>query len=154
MISASSDATAKSGELDPKKLREAGLKASDVLLNLDAYYHDFERKLKEAGAVVIAKANLSEFASSSVNSHSLIGGYVHNPYDLSRSPAGSSGGTGVAVTCNFATIGFGTDTGGSIRNPSSWGNLYDIYRRCIPSGGNPRHDRPDGQDGGGHGAGT
>lgn len=84
------------------------------------------QKLKEAGAVVIAKANLSEFASSSVNSHSLIGGYVHNPYDLSRSPAGSSGGTGVAVTCNFATIGFGTDTGGSIRNPSSWGNLYGI----------------------------
>lgn len=84
------------------------------------------QRLREAGAVVIAKANMSEFAYSAINSHSLIGGYVHNPYDLSRSPAGSSGGTGVAITCNFATIGFGTDTGGSIRNPSSWNNLYGI----------------------------
>lgn len=84
------------------------------------------QKLKEAGAVIVAKANLSEFAASAIDSHSLIGGYVHNPYDLTRSPAGSSGGSGAAVTCNFATIGFGTDTGGSIRNPSSWCNLYGI----------------------------
>jgi len=84
------------------------------------------QKLKAAGAVVIAKANLSEFASSAWNSHSLIGGDAHNPYDVTRTPAGSSGGTAIAVTANFATIGFGTDTGGSIRNPSSWCNLYGI----------------------------
>ena len=84
------------------------------------------QKLKAAGAVVIAKANLSEFASSAWNSHSLIGGDAHNPYDVTRSPAGSSGGTAIAVAANFATIGFGTDTGGSIRNPSSWCNLYGI----------------------------
>ena len=84
------------------------------------------QKLKAAGAVVIAKANLSEFASSAWDSHSLIGGNTHNPYDVTRTPAGSSGGTAVAVAANFATIGFGTDTGGSIRNPSSWCNLYGI----------------------------
>ena len=84
------------------------------------------QKLKAAGAVVFAKANLSEFASSAVDSHSLLGGYTHNPYDITRSPAGSSGGTAVAVASNFAAIGFGTDTGGSIRNPSSWCNLYGI----------------------------
>ncbi|MEE3466870.1 MAG: amidase [Eubacterium sp.] len=84
------------------------------------------KKLKAAGAVVIAKANMSEFASSAVFSHSLVGGDAHNPYDITRSPAGSSGGTAVAIASNFATIGFGTDTGGSIRNPSSWCNLFGI----------------------------
>lgn len=84
------------------------------------------KKLKEAGAVIIAKANLSEFACSAIDSSSLLGGVVHNAYDISRVPAGSSGGTGVAVTSNFAAAGLGTDTGGSIRNPSSYSNLYGI----------------------------
>ena len=84
------------------------------------------KKLKDAGAVIVAKANLSEFAASAVDSKSLLGGTVHNAYDISRVPAGSSGGTGVAITSNFATAGLGTDTGGSIRNPSSYSNLYGI----------------------------
>ncbi len=84
------------------------------------------KKLKAAGAVIIAKANMSEFACRADESHSLVGGYAHNPYDITRSPAGSSGGTATAIASNFATIGFGTDTGGSIRNPSSWCNLYGI----------------------------
>ncbi len=84
------------------------------------------KKLRAAGAVIIAKANLSEFASSAVDSRSLIGGQVNNAYDTSRVPAGSSGGTGVAVTSNFAAAGLGTDTGGSVRNPSSYSNLYGI----------------------------
>lgn len=83
-------------------------------------------KLKKAGAVIVAKANLSEFACSAVDSHSLLGGYVHNAYDITRTPAGSSGGTAVAVTSNFAAAGLGTDTGGSIRNPSSYSNLYGL----------------------------
>lgn len=99
------------------------LALADFISEKDAFT---VQKLKAAGAVVIAKANLSEFASSAWNSHSLIGGDAHNPYDVSRSPAGSSGGTAIAVAANFATIGFGTDTGGSIRNPSSWCNLYGI----------------------------
>ena len=99
------------------------LALADFISQKDAFT---VQKLKAAGAVVVAKANLSEFASSAWDSHSLIGGNAHNPYDVTRTPAGSSGGTAVAVAANFATIGFGTDTGGSIRNPSSWCNLYGI----------------------------
>lgn len=84
------------------------------------------KKLKEEGAIILAKANMSEFASSGSNSRSTIGGTVHNAYDTSRTGAGSSGGTAVAVTANFATVGFGTDTGSSIRRPSSFSNLYGI----------------------------
>ena len=84
------------------------------------------RKLKEAGAVIIAKANLSEFACSAVDSHSTLGGEAHNAYDVKRSAAGSSGGTATAVRSNFAAAGLGTDTGGSIRNPSNWSNLFGI----------------------------
>ena len=84
------------------------------------------KKLKDAGAVILANANMSEFASSAIDSRSTLGGFVHNAYDGSKTPAGSSGGTAVAVTCNFAAAGLGTDTGGSIRNPSSFLNLYGI----------------------------
>ncbi len=82
------------------------------------------QKLKEAGAVILAQANMSEFAMMAVSSRSSLGGIVHNAYDTSRTPMGSSGGTAVAVTSNFAAAGLGTDTGGSIRNPSSAANLY------------------------------
>ena len=84
------------------------------------------KKLKEAGAVILAQANMSEFAYSAVDSKSTLGGTVHNAYDGSKTPAGSSGGTAVAVTCNFAAAGLGTDTGGSIRNPASFSDLYGI----------------------------
>ncbi len=84
------------------------------------------KKLKDAGAVIIAKANMSEFAWSACDSHSTLGGDAHNAYDTSRSCGGSSGGTATAVRSNFAAAGLGTDTGGSIRNPSSWSNLYGI----------------------------
>ena len=83
-------------------------------------------RLREAGAIVIAKANLSEFAFSGSNSRSAAGGTVHNAYDTSRTPAGSSGGTAVSVTSNFAVAGLGTDTGSSIRRPSSFSNLYGL----------------------------
>jgi amidase len=75
------------------------------------------KKLRAAGAIIIAKANLSEFASAA--SKSSIGGQILNPHDLSRSPAGSSGGTGVAIAAAFAMAGLGTDTGGSVRGPST-----------------------------------
>ena len=84
------------------------------------------KQLREAGAVILAQANLSEFAYSSTSSRSTLGGFVHNPYDITKNPGGSSGGTAVAVTANFAAAGVGTDTGGSIRNPSSFNNLYGI----------------------------
>ena len=75
------------------------------------------KKLRAAGAVIVAKVNLSEFASGAA--HSSIGGQILNPHDLSRSPSGSSGGTGAALAAAFAMAGLGTDTGGSVRGPST-----------------------------------
>lgn len=75
------------------------------------------KQLKDAGAIILAKLNLSEFASGgSTNS---VGGEIGNPHSLTRSPAGSSGGTGAAIAAVFAAVGLGTDTGGSVRMPSS-----------------------------------
>lgn len=75
------------------------------------------KKLRAAGAVIVAKTNLSEFASAAA--HSSLGGQILNPHDVTRTPAGSSGGTGVAVAAAFAMAGLGTDTGGSVRGPST-----------------------------------
>lgn len=75
------------------------------------------RKLREAGAVIIGKANLSEFASGAA--HSSLGGLMRNPHDVQRTPSGSSGGTGISIAAAFASVGLGTDTGGSIRGPST-----------------------------------
>jgi Asp-tRNA(Asn)/Glu-tRNA(Gln) amidotransferase A subunit family amidase len=84
------------------------------------------KQLKEQGAIILAKANMSEFASSGGNSRSTLGGNVHNAYDTTRTAAGSSGGSAVAVTSNFAAAALGTDTGASIRRPSSFSNIYGI----------------------------
>lgn len=75
------------------------------------------RRLRAAGCVIIAKANLSEFASGAALS--TLGGQILNPHALDRSPSGSSGGTGAGIAAGFAAFGLGTDTGGSIRGPSS-----------------------------------
>lgn len=76
------------------------------------------KRLKEAGAVVIAKVNLHEFAVWGETVSSILGQTL-NPYDLTRSPGGSSGGTGAGIAANFALIGIGTDTINSIRSPAS-----------------------------------
>ncbi len=75
------------------------------------------KKLREAGAVILAKANMSEFASG--GAFSSLGGQSHNPHDPTRSPSGSSGGTGVAIAAGYAPLGLGTDTGGSVRGPAT-----------------------------------
>ncbi|MGF1479920.1 MAG: amidase [Cyanophyceae cyanobacterium] len=77
------------------------------------------RQLREAGAIVLAKSNMAEFAWSPNVTESSILGTTRNPYNLDRVPAGSSGGTAAAVAANFGTLGLGTDTGNSIRGPSS-----------------------------------
>ncbi|MBC5774181.1 amidase [Pontibacter sp. KCTC 32443] len=77
------------------------------------------RVLKEAGAVVLAKSNMAEWAFSPMVSISSIAGETLNPYNLEHVPAGSSGGTAAAVAANMGTVGLGTDTGNSIRGPSS-----------------------------------
>ncbi len=77
------------------------------------------RKLREAGAIILAKSNMAEWAFSPLRTESSIAGITRNPYDLERVPAGSSGGTAAAVAANFGTVGLGTDTGNSIRGPAS-----------------------------------
>src|SRR5262249_47962940 len=85
------------------------------------------RKLREAGALILAKSNMAEFAWSPFETvGSLLPGYTRNPYALDRVPAGSSGGTAAAVAAGFAACGLGTDTGNSIRGPSSHTSLVGI----------------------------
>ncbi len=77
------------------------------------------RKLREAGAIVLAKSNMAEWAFTPMHSQSSMGGETRNPYNLAYVPAGSSGGTAAAVAANLGTVGLGSDTGNSIRGPSS-----------------------------------
>ena len=77
------------------------------------------KALKDAGAIVLAKSNMAEWAFSPEVTISSIAGETLNPYSLEHVPAGSSGGTAAAVAANFGTVGLGTDTGNSIRGPSS-----------------------------------
>jgi amidase len=82
-------------------------------------------KIRKAGALILAKANLQEFARGG-NSLSSLGGQVLNPYDLTRTPGGSSGGTGAAIASNFAVLGTGSDTGQSVRSPASANSLVGL----------------------------
>jgi len=77
------------------------------------------QQLVDAGAIIIAKSNMAEWAFSAKHTESSTNGTTHNPYNLKFVPAGSSGGTGAGIAANFGTIGLGTDTGNSIRGPSS-----------------------------------
>ncbi|MCB0475509.1 MAG: amidase [Flavobacteriaceae bacterium] len=77
------------------------------------------QKLIDAGAIIIAKSNMAEWAFSAKHTESSTAGTTRNPYNRDYVPAGSSGGTAAAIAANFATVGLGTDTGNSIRGPSS-----------------------------------
>ena len=78
------------------------------------------KKLRDAGAVIIGKANMSEFALSFDRlSHSSLGGVTRNPYNLRRNASGSSSGSAAAVAANFAVFATGSDTAGSIRAPAN-----------------------------------
>src|ERR1700690_2589413 len=83
------------------------------------------QKLRRAGAIILAKVNLHEFAiwGETISS---IQGQTLNPYDLTRTPGGSSGGTGAGVAANFAIVGIGTDTVNSIRSPASANSIVGI----------------------------
>jgi Asp-tRNA(Asn)/Glu-tRNA(Gln) amidotransferase A subunit family amidase len=85
------------------------------------------KRIKEAGAVVLAKSNMAEWAFSPYETvNSVLPGYTKNPYALDRVTAGSSGGTAAAIAANFGLIGLGSDTGNSIRGPSSHQALVGI----------------------------
>lgn len=85
-------------------------------------------KLRKAGAVIIGKATMGEFASGIVGS---VSGPIRNAYDPRRHASGSSGGTGSGVTANFATAGIGEDTGGSVRGPAAVSSLVGL-RPTLP----------------------
>ncbi|WP_293392703.1 amidase family protein [Nevskia sp.] len=101
------------------------------------------KKLREAGAIIVAKVNLSEWAGSGgsvsgatdpevlklgavPNGSSSMGGQTLNPHDLKRGPSGSSGGTGAAIAAVFAQFGLGSDTGGSVRGPSTANGIVGL----------------------------
>jgi len=87
-------------------------------------------KLREAGAVIIAKSNLSEWANFRANLSSSgwsgVGGQTRNPYELDRNPCGSSSGSGVAVSANLCAFAIGTETNGSIVCPSNNNGIVGI----------------------------
>ncbi|GAA3772913.1 amidase [Microbacterium kribbense] len=82
-------------------------------------------RLRSAGAIIIGKANLHEF-SFGLSTESSKGGSTRNPFDVTRNPGGSSGGTAVAVAVGFAVAGVGTDTGGSVRFPAAHTSLCGL----------------------------
>jgi amidase len=88
------------------------------------------QRLREAGAVILGKTNLSEWANirsnHSTSGWSGRGGLTRNPYALDRNPCGSSSGTGAAISANLAAIGIGTETDGSIVCPSNANSLVGI----------------------------
>jgi Asp-tRNA(Asn)/Glu-tRNA(Gln) amidotransferase A subunit family amidase len=104
-------------------INTAGLPTTAGSLALENYVPEADafiiRKLVDAGAIVLAKSNMAEWAFSPMHSESSTAGTTRNPYRLDHVPAGSSGGTAAAVAANMGTIGLGTDTGNSIRGPSS-----------------------------------
>ena len=86
-------------------------------------------KLKKAGAIILGKTTLSEFAAG--DTYGSLFGVTRNPYDLERTVGGSSGGSGAAVAANFSTVAIGEETVASIRRPGAWNGIVAMR----PSGG-------------------
>lgn len=107
-----------------------GLQSANGSKSLEGFVSDKDAfqvaRIKAAGALVIAKTNMAEFAFSPYESLSSIQGHTKNPYALDRVPAGSSGGTASSVAASFAAVGLGSDTGNSIRGPSAHTALVGI----------------------------
>lgn len=84
-------------------------------------------KIKAAGGIILGKASLSEFTNGGGdNVNSVLSGFARNPYNTAYATGGSSGGTGASIAANFAMVGIGTDTGGSVRMPSAHNALAGL----------------------------
>jgi Asp-tRNA(Asn)/Glu-tRNA(Gln) amidotransferase A subunit family amidase len=108
-----------------------GLQSANGSLALAGFASDKDafqvRKIKEAGAIVLAKSNMAEWAFTPLETvSSILPGYTKNPYALDRVTAGSSGGSAAAVAASFGAAGLGSDTGNSIRGPASHQALVGI----------------------------
>ena len=112
---------------DKMQTTAGSLALVDATVPRDAFIVE---RLRAAGAVILGKTNLSEWANyrstHSTSGWSGRGGQTRNPYALDRTPSGSSAGTGVAISANFATVGVGTETDGSIVSPSSCNSLVGL----------------------------
>ncbi len=92
------------------------------------------RRLREAGAIILGKTNMHELARG-ITTVSSVAGQTRNPYDPTRNPGGSSGGTGAAIAASFGAVGMGSDTCGSIRIPSAHHALVGLRgTRGLASG--------------------
>ncbi len=93
-------------------------------------------RLRHAGAITIGKTNTPEFGAGSQTFNKVFGA-THNPYDLTKTCGGSSGGAAVALACGMVPVADGSDTGGSLRNPAAFCNVVG-FRPSIGRVPNPK----------------